>query len=226
MFRPKPIEWVPIVTLFVGILVAVIYYLQLTAMQDQLSEMKKGTRPWIKVTHTIDKPLTFDKPRQEGTMAVMDLNTVYENVGASVALNVGGWENLYPIESNFSIEQARREQTKWCDANRHPDPKSLSGSIIFPKTTSLTPFTVGVGMDEIKRVINANPSFGGRLGFVLVGCVYYRASGESAEMPTHQTRFIYLLGYQAGETTATFVEPRGVANQLGLVEFPDGQTAD
>lgn len=184
-------------------------------------------RPWIKVKLRIIKPLTFNTPAWKGPVAGMVIEDALENVGSTVALNVLSWEDLIPVDPDQSIRTALVRRTQWCDANRHPDPRSLSGFMLFPKDPIVEKSTVGPSMEIVMKAAKANPNFmAGKVAFVLVGCVSYRSTFEPITAPRHETRFVYYLGEPQNVGIQPFVDPHGVANKLRLVEVPDELSAD
>ena len=185
-------------------------------------------RPWVKIKHRIVKPLTFNTPAWKGPVASMVIEDTLENVGPTIALNVISWEDVIPIDADHSLRAAHARQDQWCDANRHPDPKNLSGYILFSKDHLVQYSTVGPPMEVVTKAAEANSGgLRGKVGFVLVGCVCYRSSFEPIANPLHETKFIYHLGKpEEGGGIQPFVQPSGVANELRLVEFPDGFSAD
>src|ERR1039457_6672065 len=100
-----------------------------------------------------------------------------------------------PIAPDHSLRTAIARQNQWCDSNRHPDPKGLSGYMLFPKDPQTQVSTVGPFMETvIKAEVTNSEGLSGKVGFVLVGCVCYRSSFEPKSIPTHETRFMYYLG--------------------------------
>jgi hypothetical protein len=185
-------------------------------------------RPWVKVKHRIIKPLTFNVPAWKGPVASMLIEDTLENVGPTIALNVFSWEDVIPINGDYTLRDARARQNQWCDASRHRDINHLSGYMLFPKDPFVQNSTVGPPMEAVIKAAEAN-SIGlpGKVGFVLVGCICYRSSFEPTTNPFHETRFIYYLGKPDGEGgIQPFVQPTGIANDLQLVKFPDGFSAD
>jgi hypothetical protein len=183
-------------------------------------------RPWIKIKHRIVKPLTFNVPGNGGLIDSMTVEDTLENVGTSVALNVLSWEDVIPIDADNSLSTALHRQKEWCDANRHPNEKGLSGNMIFPKDPFIQNMTVGGYMKNVTPVAEANKVVPGQVGFVLVGCVCYRSSFEPKSDPTHQTRFVYYLGKVQQFGIMPYVLPEGIASDLQLIEMPDGFSAD
>jgi hypothetical protein len=207
---------------------------QLDTMRGQLGEMQKQTvlteRPWVKIKQRIINPLTFNVGgRASGIpIAMMTVEDTIENIGPTVAVDVLSWEGVIPVDLNHSISTARARQKEYCDANRHPDPKGLSGYTLFPHDPSVEQSTVGPQMPSVKAAtIRDESGLNGKAAFVLVGCVFYRASFEDKSAPTHQTRFVYWLGVpQEGGGFQPYVVPTGVATELRLIAMPDGFTAD
>ena len=72
--------------------------LEIARKQIEVSE-----RPWVKVSHRIISPLTFDVGgRVAGNVAMTTIEDTFENVGQTVALNVLSWEDVMPRDSDFS----------------------------------------------------------------------------------------------------------------------------
>jgi hypothetical protein len=185
-------------------------------------------RPWVKIKHRIVQPLTFGVERWKGPIASLVVEDTLENVGPTVALNVFSWEDVLPTDSNGGYQSALARRSQWCDANRHPESRSLSGFMLFPHDPFAQQSSVGPFMKIVNDAANANPDgLHGKVGFVLVGCVVYRSSFEPTTNPTHQTRFIYFLAEpMANGTVQPYVIPTGVAERLQLIQFPDGFSAD
>jgi hypothetical protein len=195
------------------------------------AETAKGSlvlaeRPWVKIKHRIIEPLTFN---QAGPVAKIVIEDTLENVGPTVALNVLSWEEVIPIDAGaFPFHRARLRQSEYCDANRHPDPRQLQGYMLFPHDPQVQNSIVGPTMETVMKAAAASPgSLSGKVGFMLVGCVFYRSSFEPASNPTHQTRFVYLLGKVVPPGFLNqYVIPSGVASELQLIAMPDGFSAD
>jgi hypothetical protein len=188
-------------------------------------------RPWIKIKHRIVRPLTFNFPTGQGLIADMVVEDTIENVGTSVALNVISWEDVLPVDSDFSLHTALARQDAWCNANRHPDPKSLSGYILFPKDPFSQKSEMGPSMDSVNKMTEEIPvgtiALKGKVAFVMVGCVCYRSPVESESAALHETKFVYRLGeLQSNGTVRTYVVPDGIANNLDLIKAPEGFSAD
>jgi hypothetical protein len=199
-----------------------------SAAKTSADSLVLAERPWIRIKHRIVRPLTFDEPAWKGPVASIVIEDTLENVGPTVAANVLSWEDVIPIDPDHSTRTARARQKQWCDANRHPDPKGLSGYMLFPKDPFVQDSRVGPPMKVVQDAASLNQhGLSGKVGFVLVGCVCYRSSFEATTKPLHETRFIYWLGEpQNGGGIQPYVEPHGVADKLQLAEFPDGFSAD
>ena len=82
-------------------------------------------------------------------------------------------------------------------------------------------------MDVVMNAARQNTLVPRKVGFVLVGCVVYKAPFEPPNSPTHQTRFIYYLGQvEPSGGFQPYVQPSGVADKLMLISTPDGYVAD
>lgn len=201
-------------------------------MKEQTSVQREvyvtSQRPRVKITHRIVKPLTFDTPAFRGPIASITIEDTLENVGPNVAVDVSAWEDVIPLDTPVGYSTALKRRSEWCDANRHPDPHSLSGSLLFPKDPLHQQSIVGPPMETVMKAEKANSELPGKVGFVLVGCVVYRSSFEPKTAPTHQTRFIYFLAYPVADAGAVvpFIVPQGAASDLKLVAIPDGFSAD
>jgi hypothetical protein len=163
-------------------------------------------RPWVKIRHRISSPLTFaiDAAR-------MKLRDTLENVGPTVAVNVLTWEDMIPVDRDQSYATAFRRQREWCDANRHPNPVGLSGYTLFPHDPFEQESNVGSTKETIDRAIRESETVG-KIRFVIVGCVCYKAPFEPRSAPTHQTRFVYELGTVKNEQLIlSFILPKGIA---------------
>ncbi len=192
-------------------------------------QLELSERPWIKVKNSIVSPLTFDVGGRAGgvPVATMTIDDTMENVGQTVAVDVLSWEDVIPVDTDHSTRTARARQKQWCDANRHPNPKGLSGYTLFPHAPSIQQSTVGPPMTKVaEATIRSETGLNGKVAFVLVGCVCYRWSFEPKSRPTHQTRFIYWLGVPQTAGFQPYVVPQGTATELRLIAAPDGFTAD
>ena len=203
-----------------------------SAADTAASQLVLTERPWIKITHRIVTPLTFDVPGNGGQIDSMTLEDTLENVGQSIALHIFSWEDVIPMDNGSSpFVTARARQDQWCDTNRHRDvTKGLSGYVLFPKDHFSQNSRVGGYMTVVNKIARENKVVPGKVGFVLVGCVAYRSSFEPVDAPAHETKFIYQLaeplhGVMEG-AVQPFVSPAGTANGLQLVIFPDGFSAD
>jgi hypothetical protein len=186
-------------------------------------------RPWVKISNRIVSPLTFDiGGRASGKpVAMATIEDRIENVGPTLAVEVRSWEDIIPMGPGGSIERARARQKEWCDANRHVDPNSLFGYALFPHDPHIQQSNVGPTMESITDAMRQEQSaLRGKAGFILVGCVCYKASFESENTPSHQTRFMYFLGVPQDVGFNPYVAPSGVANQLLLISMPLGFNAD
>jgi hypothetical protein len=182
-------------------------------------------RPWLKIKHRIISPLTFNVGgRASGIpVAMMKIEDTIENVGQTVAVNVLSWEDVIPMDPDGRTTTAEARQKEWCDANRHPH--GLPGYTLFPHDPFVGGSVVGPEMPKVEAA--RSPDIDGKVGFVLVGCVCYRASFESQNSPTHQTRFLYYLGRVGAEVGFNpYVVPSGVAADLQLIAIPRGFSAD
>jgi hypothetical protein len=199
-----------------------------TQAQAAQQALVLSERPWIKIRHRIVQPLTFHEKAWKGEVASIIIEDTLENVGPSVAVDVSSWEDVIPIDSDYSTRSARARQSQWCDANRHPDPHSLAGYVLFPKDPLIQNSHVGPTMETVLKAAAASPKgLSGKVGFVMVGCVCYRAPFEPKEASRHETRFMYYLGkIEKNGLMMPYVQPSGVGSDLQLVMFPDGFSAD
>lgn len=211
-----------------------------SAADTASAQLVLSERPWLRIKHRIVNPLTFNVDTYNGPTAIVTLEDTIENIGQSVAVNVLHWEDIVPLDPDtWGTETARARQKQYCDTNRHPAKQGLQGFTMFPHDPSVSNSTVGVAMDKVRAAelhdrpsrpsirIPPNSSLDGTVGFVIVGCVFYRASFEPEDRPTHQTRFMYRLAVPHGEMTFyPWVSPVGVASSLQLLAIPDGFTTD
>ena len=66
----------------------------------------------------------------------------------------------------------------------------------------------------------------GKVAFAMIGCVVYRSPlGSRAGTRPYMTGFLYHLGEPGNGGIQPFVTPRGIADKLQLVKFPDGDFA-
>jgi hypothetical protein len=180
-----------------------------------------GNRPWVKITPAIVEPLTF-----KDAGATMTTDNIIENVGSSVALHVLSWEDVIPLDPDGSMKTARARQEEWCGAHRHIQKGEVSGSVLFPHDPKRERMGMGPPMSKVNEAKAKNALIPGKVGFVLVGCVSYRSSFESDTAFGHQTRFIYRLGIPHDGVFQPYIDPVGTADQLRLIEMPDGFAAD
>jgi hypothetical protein len=192
------------------------------ALQVEVTE-----RPWIKVKATLITPLTFNTPVQVGEVASAKVQLLLENTGKTVALNVLSWSDILPLDPSGGYRAALKRRSEWCDANRHPNPQGLAGYYVFPNDPFVEVQTVGPPMNLVFQAVSQNTGgMKGKVGFVLVGCVSYRAPLQTEDQSRHETRFLYYLGNpDPAGLLVPFVEPSGIAN-LQLVAIPDGFSAD
>ncbi len=201
-----------------------------------------GQRPWIKIKHRIVKPLNFEFVGAAGPAATMTVEDTIENVGNGVALNVVSWEDVIPLDSNMATTSARNRQDQWCDANKRFDPKSptqLNGYSLFPKDPLIQDSGIGPLMSTVRKAVEnntANMSFlhkgsdpnplAGKVAFAMVGCIVYRSPLDPDGTRPYMTGFLYHLG-EPDESGGIqpFVIPKGTAEKLRLVKFPDGDFA-
>jgi hypothetical protein len=201
-----------------------------SAAETAASQLVLTQRPWIKITHRILSPLTFNVPGNGGQIDSMAVEDTLENVGNSVALHIFSWEDVIPIDEDYSLRTARARQDEWCNSNRHRDTSEHSGYVLFPKDSFRQTSQIGGEMQTVNRMAKLNKIVPGKVGFVLVGCVAYRSSFEPETAPAHETKFIYRLAERPHGAiegpVQPFVVPTGVAGKLQLVAFPDGFSAD
>jgi hypothetical protein len=191
-----------------------------------------GNRPWVKVVHEIVQPLTFnDHVGPMGATAVMKVKDTFENVGQTIALNVLAWEDVIPEDyetppgANFTMPTDRSaiaRQHDWCDTNRNSEQSRRIGNILFPHSPTTQISGIGPTMSTVTQSM-----VGGKVSFVMVGCVCYRSSFEDPKTPNHQTRFIYRLGIpQPWGGWYPFVLPTGTASTLRLIASFNTFSAD
>ena len=191
-----------------------------SAAQTASDGLMLQNRPWVKIKHRIISPLTFTVD-----VARMKLVDTLENIGPTVAVNVLSWEDAIPIDRDMSFTTARRRQKEWCDANRHPDlTGNHSGYTLFPHDPFEQVANVGSPKETIDKAVRESGT--GKLKFVIVGCVCFKASFEPNSTPTHQTRFIYEMGTVENEDVIVpDIFPKGIASGLRLILF-EGFTVD
>lgn len=186
-----------------------------------------GERPWVKINHRVLSPLTFNiGGRASGKdVALMTIEDTLENVGQSVAVNVLSWEDVIPLDADFTDKTARARQAQWCGENSHR--RQDIGNTLFPHDPMIQQSTVGPTMEAVLQSAANNPvGLTGKVSFVLVGCVVYRSSFEPQTRPAHETLFVYRLGIPQGAGIQPYVFPTGVASSLQLVAFPLGFNAN
>lgn len=197
--------------------------------EKSLEFSRLDQRPWLKVAHRIIKPLTFNVGGRasDKDVAMLVLEKTVENVGKGVAINVFSWEDVVPIDLDHSPRSALARQEEWCGDNRFPDPKGLSGYMLFPGETMTVSAQMGPTMERVAEFTHSQGGLSGKAAFMVVGCVCYKSTFESDSIPTHQTRFAYYLAAPAEEGGVNpYVLPEGVADRLRLTSFPLGFSAD
>lgn len=184
-------------------------------------------RPWLKVTHTIDTPLTFDvaDPISHHLTAEIGFGTTLENVGQSPALILMYRAELIPYQANtWPSKIALEWQTLNCDPDRQRF--GASHGIVFPHDhIPYEPVASHIPMELINSVA-ALPSLvggSGRVEFIFVGCITYRFSFEKSDAVPHQTRFSDAL---TGKTKNISIDPKVPVPELTLAYFPVGNAAD
>lgn len=200
-----------------------------------------ANRPWIKIKHRIVQPLTFNVARQQN-VAMMIVEDMLDNVGNSVALNVLSWEDIIPLDPDMQANSALVRRDQWCNANATFDTRTtaITGSVLFPNDPLQQNSTIGPTMNAVDKAIKANAltfpklfpgqagnTMLGKVGFVMVGCVVYRSSFEKNGTRPHKTEFLYHLGIpepQGG--MQPFIIPQGVANNLQMINFEEGLSAN
>ncbi len=187
-------------------------------------QLELSERPWIKFKPRI-LSLVFNSKFFQFESTTVTIEDTFENVGPTVALNVSSWEDVFPLDATF-YQTAMTRQKELCDANRHPDPARNFGYSLFPKDPFVNRSIVGPPMKLVTGATMKAPQ-GERVGFVLVGCVSYRAPYETIDMPRHQTRYVYLLGRTGTDGIFnTYIEPAGTVAGLEVATLPDGLSAD
>lgn len=201
-----------------------------SAAKTASDQLVLGERTWIKIKHRIVSPLRFNVGgRASGKdVALITIEDTLENIGQSVAMNVFSWEDIVPLDPDFTYRTAQVRQVQWCEDNRHREPKTMTGYTLFPHEPMIQQSVVGPTMETIAQAAaNAPKSLDGKVGFVLVGCVIYRSSFEAQNNSAHETRFLYYLGaIGQGPAFNPYVMPTGIATSLRLVTIPDGFSAN
>jgi hypothetical protein len=191
------------------------------AVQVEVSE-----RPWIKIKPTLVSPLIFNSPAQAGAVANASVRLELENTGNTVALNILTWTDILPLDPGSGWRGALKRRSEWCDANRHPNQQVLGGYYLFPNEPFVEVHSVGPPMNRVLDAARDNiEGLKGKVGFVLVGCVSYRAPLQTQDQPSHETLFMYFLGRTDRVGLNPYVEPSGSVD-LQLVAMPDGFSAD
>jgi hypothetical protein len=194
-------------------------------------------RPWVKINHRIVSPLTFNVARGSSSVATITLENTIENVGQSVAVNVFTWEELIPLDPGFSdvLRTVHARQAETCDAYRHPKRSgTFTGDVLFPHDPNSRASILDISMPKVMRNVthgelgsDGKPSsLNGTASFAVAGCVYYKFSFDPDSAPTHQTRFLYILGIPGEISFSASIVPEGAAPQLHLISFGFGLTAD
>jgi len=171
----------------------------------------------------------------------MTVEDTLENIGNGVALDVVSWEDIIPVDPDLSTTTARKRRDEWCNTNKRFDPKSqtvLSGNVLFPRDPSVQNSSIGPLMTTVNKAIEANAAkmsmlykgngpnpLLGKVALVMVGCVVYRSPLDPDGTRPYMTGFIYHLGVPMAGGMFPWVTPKGVAKDLMLVKFPDGDFA-
>jgi hypothetical protein len=171
----------------------------------------------------------------------MTVEDTIENVGNGVALNVVSWEDVVPLDPNMSTTSARKRQDQWCNANKRFDPKSpmqLNGYSLFPKDPLIQDSGMGPLMSTVIKAVENNMAnmsllhkgsgpnpLAGKVAFAMVGCIVYRSPLDPDGTRPYMTGFLYHLGEPEQAGIQPFVTPKGTAEKLQLVKFPDGDFA-
>src|ERR1700674_5619813 len=162
----KVLEYIA-VAIALGLLVVNIFQMHYTGKAAEAAKSASETahdtliateRPWVKIKQRIISPLTFNVGgRASGIpIAMMTVEDTIENVGQTVAVNVLSWEDVIPVDLDHSIRTARARQKEYCDANRHPDPRGLSGYTLFPHDPSIGKSIVGPQMPKVEAATIRN----------------------------------------------------------------------
>jgi hypothetical protein len=207
----------------------------LTAQQMELAE-----RPWVFASHEIETPLTF----VPAGGAALVLRETMENVGRSAAVDLSSWADAIPLDPNGSAKSAIARQVQYCDAHRRYTGKGALGtSVLFPKQNRSQTIGMGPTREQLAQAVakaQAMPGQPKRVGFAIVGCIWYRAFFEPEDTPLHQTRFMYYLARRYGPTEMTvsflysgipagmnaMVEPAGKPEGLLLIPWGEATSAD
>lgn len=199
-----------------------------SAAKTASDQLVLGERPWVKIKHRIISPLTFDVGgRVSGNVAMITVEDSIENVGQSVALNVLSWEDVIPLDPDFTDKTARARQQQWCEDSRHRRPGMVTGYTLFPHDPMVQQSKMGPTMDTVTRSAASNRAdLKGKVAFILVGCVVYRSSFEPQNSSAHETSFVYYLGVPQDVGFNPYIVPNGIADTLRLILMPIGFYAD
>jgi hypothetical protein len=211
-----------------------------SSAQTAKLQLELSQRPWVLASYEIDKehPLTV---LDNGSVTI-EFKESLENSGGSAAIDVGSWVDIVPIGPNSSRDAATKRQAQYCDGRRtwNSNKGNVTGFVLFPKhERTITQGTGLVATDLTKAVDTLGDPYK-RIGFYIVGCVWYRTLFEPSEAPFHQTRFAYLLAKPVGAQEVTsailqsgipigaqpMVEPKGTPEGLDLNNEEWGNSAD
>lgn len=142
----------------------------------------------------------------------------------------------------MSTTTAHKRQDEWCGANRTFDPNSrtvLNGYVLFPHDPLVQTSSMGPLMSTVQEAVENNTPYMqkffkgtgpnpliGKVAFVMVGCVLYRSSFDKDGTRPYETGFTYRLGEPRDALMFPWVSPKGIADKLQLLEYPDGFFAD
>jgi len=92
---------------------------QWETMQQQL-DLSQG--PSVEPNLQSISPLVLESDRW-----IANVKGILKNHGASVALNIGEYAEMFPYDKRSQFGPASKRQREWCDANRHPKETFATG---------------------------------------------------------------------------------------------------
>jgi hypothetical protein len=186
---------------FIGLIVAIIYYCQLKTMQDQLLEARRYTilseRPWIGLDDEggalQTEPLVFDK-NGEGSVSYL---TKVKNFGSFGAQNVEVVVML--VIPNYTIQSVESAEATICNAYIAP----TLGFVLYPGKAKATYRSIAHGVTSSPNGVEDH----GITTADLVGCIFFKDQFGCS----YHTKFTYRLTDPATHGQFEFKpEPLGV----------------
>jgi hypothetical protein len=185
VYKP-PDSVVAVAGVLVGIVVALIYGMQLWVMQRQLDAMRRDQRAWVSADIAVKGPLTFTQD-----MAFLPIDMVVTNVGHSPAQYVAPWTQLivgFAPPSKDEIEA-------YCKVIKDRSTSNgATGWTLFPGQHADINQPATVRRMDIDDAIAKGKADNGKIGVSLIACVDYKFTSDD-DLKDHQTRQGYAVGW-------------------------------